>query len=149
MEDRLKWVECFYGNSKKYEIPCVLWDNNVYSNNGGEAHGYLNRKELTWYADGKEVVNKIMNTLGIGDSTSVNDIEADIDINITFNDNELNITTNEWVKYVALFDLTGNLILESTENRINNLGSLKKGIYIVYVDTKKGKVIKKVIKTSL
>ena len=90
-----------------------------------------------------------MNTLGIGDSTSVNDIEADIDINITFNDNELNITTNEWVKYVALFDLTGNLILESTENRINNLGSLKKGIYIVYVDTKKGKVIKKVIKTSL
>lgn len=149
LEDRLKWVECFYGNSKKYGIPCVLWDNNIYANNGGEAHGYLNRKELIWYADGKEVVNKIMNTLGIGDSTGVNDIEADIDINITFNDNELNITSTELVEYVALFDLTGNLILESTEKRISNLGYLKKGIYIVYIDTKKGKVIKKVIKTSL
>ena len=149
LEDRLKWVECLYGNSKKYGIPCVLWDNNIYANNGGEAHGYLNRKELIWYADGKEVVNKIMNTLGIGDSTGVNDIEADIDINITFNDNELNITSTELVEYVALFDLTGNLILESTEKRISNLGYLKKGIYIVYIDTKKGKVIKKVIKTSL
>lgn len=146
LSDRLQWVECFYGSSKKYGIPCVLWDNNVYANNGGEAHGYLNRKGLTWYEDGKEVVNKIMNVLGIGDSTGVNDIETDLDIYVTLSDNQLNIVTEEKVEYVALFDISGNLILEATENEIKELNSLNKGIYIIYIDTKKGKFVRKLIK---
>lgn len=146
LTDRLQWVECFYGNSKKYGIPCILWDNNIYANNGGEAHGYLNRKELTWYADGKEVVNKIMNVLGIGDSTGVNDIEADFDIYVTFSDNQLSIITEEEIEYIALFDISGNLVLKATEKEIKELEGLNKGIYIIYIDTKKGKFIRKLIK---
>lgn len=146
LTDRLQWVECFYGNSKKYGIPCILWDNNKYANNGGEAHGYLNRKELTWYQDGKEVVNKIMNVLGIGDSTGVNDIEADFDIYVTFSDNQLSIITEEEIEYIALFDISGNLVLKATEKEIKELEGLNKGIYIIYIDTKKGKFIRKLIK---
>ena len=54
-EARVDWATAYITQTKKMGIPCVLWDNNVEKNNGGEAHGYLNRSNLTWY-DGSETV---------------------------------------------------------------------------------------------
>lgn len=75
LDNRLEWVDCFYGNAKKFGIPCVLWDNNVYvnSSNAGESHGYLNRASSSWYPDGKVFVDKIMEVLGVGEDPDVDD----------------------------------------------------------------------------
>lgn len=59
---RLAWAECYMKNATEYGIPCVLWDNNVESNNGGEAHGYINRSTETWYYSGGLVVDKLIST---------------------------------------------------------------------------------------
>jgi hypothetical protein len=76
----------------------------------------------------------------------VNDIEADFDIYVTFSDNQLSIITEEEIEYIALFDISGNLVLKATEKEIKELEGLNKGIYIIYIDTKKGKFIRKLIK---
>lgn len=57
---RIAWAEAYMKNATEYGIPCVLWDNNVESNNGGEAHGYINRSALAWYTSGEKVVNKLI-----------------------------------------------------------------------------------------
>lgn len=59
---RLAWAEAYMKNATEYGIPCVLWDNNVESNNGGEAHGYINRSTETWYYSGGLVVDKLIST---------------------------------------------------------------------------------------
>lgn len=59
---RLKWAEAYMRNASEYGIPCVLWDNNVEANNGGEAHGYINRSTEKWYSSGEMVVNKLIST---------------------------------------------------------------------------------------
>ena len=57
---RLAWAESYMKNATEYGIPCVLWDNNVESNNGGEAHGYINRATEEWYYSGGLVVDKLI-----------------------------------------------------------------------------------------
>ncbi|MCH5324152.1 MAG: cellulase family glycosylhydrolase [Eubacterium sp.] len=48
--ERLKWADYFFGKASDLGIPCVLWDNNAYNNSDkGEAHGHLDRKNLSWY----------------------------------------------------------------------------------------------------
>lgn len=50
--ERIKWVEYYCSKAKNAEVACVLWDNMVVypnGNNQAERHGYLNRKNLTWY----------------------------------------------------------------------------------------------------
>lgn len=59
---RVAWAEAYMTYAKKCGIPCVLWDNNVEGNNGGEAHGYVNRSNNTWYTSGEKVVNTLINT---------------------------------------------------------------------------------------
>ena len=59
---RIKWAEAYMRNATEYGIPCVLWDNNVESNNGGEAHGYINRSTEDWYSSGGQVVNTLIST---------------------------------------------------------------------------------------
>lgn len=59
---RLKWAEAYMRNAAEYGIPCVLWDNNVDSNNGGEAHGYINRATEEWYSSGGKVVDMLIST---------------------------------------------------------------------------------------
>lgn len=64
-EARVEWANDYISTMKAYGIPCVLWDNNVIDNPGdpGEAHGYLNRSDLTWYAPSEPVVDEMMKVL--------------------------------------------------------------------------------------
>lgn len=59
---RIKWAEAYMRNATTYGIPCVLWDNNVEKDNGGEAHGYINRASNTWYCSGEKVVDVLIST---------------------------------------------------------------------------------------
>lgn len=59
---RVEWAEFYMENATQYGMPCVLWDNNVESNNGGEAHGYVRRSNNTWYTSGEKVVNALIST---------------------------------------------------------------------------------------
>ncbi len=62
---RVEWAEAYISTTKAYGIPCVLWDNNANQNprDPGEAHGYLNRRELTWYDGSSQVVDKMVEVL--------------------------------------------------------------------------------------
>lgn len=62
-EARVEWAEAYISQTKEMGIPCVLWDNNVEKNNGGEAHGYINRSNLTWYEASEPVVDTMMEVL--------------------------------------------------------------------------------------
>lgn len=68
-EARVEWAKAYITQTKEMGIPCVLWDNNVEKNNGGEAHGYLNRTALTWYEGSETVVDTMMSI--INDDTVV------------------------------------------------------------------------------
>ncbi|MGN0600757.1 MAG: cellulase family glycosylhydrolase [Oscillospiraceae bacterium] len=57
---RVEWAEYYMTLAKEMGIPCVLWDNNVESNGGGEAHGYVNRSNNTWYSASESVVDKLI-----------------------------------------------------------------------------------------
>ncbi|MGN0624354.1 MAG: cellulase family glycosylhydrolase, partial [Oscillospiraceae bacterium] len=69
-DERIKWVDYYYGKAKQYGVPCMLWDNNAYNNpsNAGEAHGHLNRSALSWYDP--NFINEIMSVLGISGGAS-------------------------------------------------------------------------------
>ncbi len=60
---RVEWAKAYISQTKEMGIPCVLWDNNVEKNNGGEAHGYINRSNLTWYEGSETVVDTMMDVL--------------------------------------------------------------------------------------
>ncbi len=62
-EARVEWANDYISTTKTYGIPCVLWDNNVKGNNEGEAHGYLNRSDLTWYEPSEPVVDEMMKVI--------------------------------------------------------------------------------------
>lgn len=62
-EARVEWAEAYISQTKEMGIPCVLWDNNVEKNNGGESHGYINRSNLTWYEASEPVVDKMMEVI--------------------------------------------------------------------------------------
>ncbi|MDE5765111.1 MAG: cellulase family glycosylhydrolase [Ruminococcus sp.] len=60
---RVEWAEAYIKTTKEMGMPCVLWDNNVIANNGGEAHGYLDRKNCTWYEASEPVVDKMVEVM--------------------------------------------------------------------------------------
>lgn len=62
-EARCNWATTYLEVTKAYGIPCVIWDNNVASNNGGEAHGYINRNTLTWNEGSVEVIDTMLDIL--------------------------------------------------------------------------------------
>lgn len=64
-EARVEWANDYISTMKAYGIPCVLWDNNVIDNPGdpGEAHGYLNRSDLSWYAPSEPVIDEMLKVL--------------------------------------------------------------------------------------
>jgi aryl-phospho-beta-D-glucosidase BglC (GH1 family) len=147
LSDRLKWVDAFYGYSKSFGIPCVLWDNNAYvnSSNAGEAHGYLNRKGLTWYEDGKAVVDRIMNVLGIRDTMGVGDVEADLEVYVTFADDNMYVNNDDQIVKVTLYGLGGSVVFETNKGGSYNLGYLNKGVYVICVDTQNGRIVRKIM----
>ena len=57
---RIAWATAYMSYAKECGIPCVLWDNNKESNNGGESHGYVNRSNNTWYSSGEKVVDTLI-----------------------------------------------------------------------------------------
>lgn len=61
---RTEWASYFYGLSKKYTIPCALWDNNAKNGSSkSENHWHLNRKNCKW--GDPDVINAIMNSMGV------------------------------------------------------------------------------------
>jgi aryl-phospho-beta-D-glucosidase BglC (GH1 family) len=62
---RCEWAEYYISETKKYGIPCVLWDNNCISNasDPSEAHGYINRRTLEWYSDSEPVVDTMISVI--------------------------------------------------------------------------------------
>lgn len=62
-EARVEWAKAYISQTKEMGIPCVLWDNNVEKDNGGESHGYINRSNLTWYEGSETVVDTMMDVL--------------------------------------------------------------------------------------
>ncbi len=62
-EARCEWAEAYISTTKAYGFPCVLWDNNVEGNNKGEAHGYLNRSNSTWYTASEPVIDTMIKVL--------------------------------------------------------------------------------------
>jgi hypothetical protein len=148
LNDRLKWVDCFYGYSKSYGIPCVLWDNNIYANNGGEAHGYLNRGSGTsWYPDGKAVVDRIMSVLGITPGTTgVGSANASLDVDLSVANDVLQVEAGCAVERISLFDISGNCVLEAQNCSSCSVSALNKGVYIVRIDTNIGSSVKKIVK---
>lgn len=148
LNDRLKWVDCFYGYSKSYGIPCVLWDNNIYANNGGEAHGYLNRGSGTsWYQDGKAVVDRIMSVLGITPGTTgVSSANASLDVVLSVANDVLQVESGCAVERISLFDISGNCVLEAQNCSSCSVSALNKGVYIVRIDTNIGSSVRKIVK---
>lgn len=45
---RCAWVTYYLTKAKEYGVPCVQWDNNLYTGSG-ELFGLLNRKTCEWY----------------------------------------------------------------------------------------------------
>ena len=59
---RVDWTTQYFETTKKYGIPCVLWDNNIETNPEapGECHGYINRETGEWYSTSLPIINKMM-----------------------------------------------------------------------------------------
>lgn len=70
--ERVKWAEFYATKAKQLNVPIVLWDNNIPSDNGGEAHGYINRSTLQWYSDSDAVVKKLVSAYGNTEKTPSN-----------------------------------------------------------------------------
>lgn len=52
LEDRIKWMNFFITESRKYGITSCLWDNGAWevkNNDYNEKFGYYNRRELNWF----------------------------------------------------------------------------------------------------
>lgn len=67
-EARCDWATAYMETTKAYGFPCVLWDNNVKGENEGEAHGYLDRSNCTWYEPSEPVIDAMLKVL---DSDSI------------------------------------------------------------------------------
>ncbi len=74
-QDRINWAQSYLNKAKSKGIPCVLWDNNVIADpNGpesGECHGYLRRKDCTWYPESAKVVKAMMDVYGISSKMNI------------------------------------------------------------------------------
>lgn len=146
-EDRLKWVEAYYSVTKEFGMPCVLWDNNVFSSNKGEAHGHFNRASLTWYD--QPFIDKIMEVLEI---ESVDNISIDYSLSVGPNpatDNIFVSSDNE-LQNIAIYAMSGTRVMYkeiSGNNAEISVAMLNRGIYNAVVKTELGlNVIKLILK---
>lgn len=60
LEARVDWAEYYVKTATSYGIPCIWWDNGVFTGDG-ENFGLLNRRELTWAYP--EIVDALMKGL--------------------------------------------------------------------------------------
>lgn len=60
LSDREDWFNYYLSTAKKYNVCCVLWDNNSPNNsNESERFGYINRSTCEWYFP--TLIDQIMN----------------------------------------------------------------------------------------
>lgn len=146
-EDRLNWVEAYYGVTKKFGMPAILWDNNVFENNGGEAHGHLNRKTLKWYD--QAFINKIMEVLEI---ESVDNISIDNSMSIGPNpaENTIFISAENELQNITIYSMSGTQVMykEISGNSAEiSVSMLNRGIYNAVVKSELGiNIIKLILK---
>ncbi len=146
-EDRVKWAEAYYTITKKYGMPAILWDNNVYKSNRGEAHGHFNRKELTWYD--QEFIQKIMDVLGI---ESVENISIDYSLSIGPNPatNTIYVSSDNELQNISIYSTSGTRVMFkeiSGNNAEIGISMLNRGIYNAVVKTELGiNIIKLILK---
>ncbi len=146
-EDRLKWVEAYYSVIKEYGMPAVLWDNNVFKSNAGEAHGHFNREELTWYD--RPFIQKIMDVLGIQD---VDNISIDYSLSVGPNpaSNNIYVSADNELQNITIYTTSGARVLYkeiSGSNAEIGISMLNRGIYNAVVTTEYGvNVIKLILK---
>ena len=63
---RVDWTTQYFETTKKYGIPCVLWDNGQKKDasdpnqNPGEVHGYIDRETGEWFENNLPIINKMM-----------------------------------------------------------------------------------------
>lgn len=63
---RVEWTTQYFETTKKYGIPCVLWDNGQKKDasdpkqNPGEVHGYIDRNTGEWYENNLPIIDKMM-----------------------------------------------------------------------------------------
>lgn len=146
-EDRLKWVEAYYSVTKEYGMPAILWDNNVFKDNKGEAHGHFNREELTWYD--RAFISKIMDVLEI---ESVENISIDYSLSIAPNPatNNIYVSADNELQNITIFTASGTRVMYkeiSGNNAEIGISMLNRGIYNAVVKTELGiNVIKLILK---
>lgn len=146
-DDRLEWVEVYYNVTKKYGMPSVLWDNNIYRSNKGEAHGHLNRNELKWYD--QAFIQKIMDVLGI---ESVDNISIDYSLSIGPNPatNIINVSADNELQNITIYSASGTRVMSqeiSGNNAEIGISMLNRGIYNAVVKTELGiNIIKLILK---
>ena len=118
-EDRCRWATYYLSKAKEQGIPCVLWDNNAPSSNGGEAHGYLYRKGNTWYPDSKPVVQAMMDVYGVQatlpDYVEVTDPKFDF-ANLPIGDDWVELYKNEAGDTLKVWE---NFSVPGWENYVN------------------------------
>lgn len=117
---RIAWAKYYMQKAKTLGVPCVLWDNNVYTNNSGsgEAHGHLNRAGLCWYDS--NFIKALISAWG-GTYTEPPKIEVDFSSLVGTELFSGEATSNSWGQAVSL-DIGANKAIE--------LSQLKSGVEI-------------------
>ncbi|ADU21423.1 cellulase family glycosylhydrolase [Ruminococcus albus] len=104
-EDRVRWAKSYLSKAKEKGIPCVLWDNNVIGANDGEAHGYLNRANCTWYTNSKPVIEAMMEVYDINSNTGG-------EVNSNYIWSKVNVGSN----WIELFKSNDGRTIEAWKN---------------------------------
>ena len=104
-EDRVRWAKSYLSKAKEKGIPCVLWDNNVIGANDGEAHGYLNRANCTWYTNSKPVIEAMMEVYNINSNTGG-------EVNSNYIWSKVNVGSN----WIELFKSNDGRTIEAWKN---------------------------------
>ncbi len=146
-EDRIEWTKAYYSTTKKFGMPAVLWDNNVYKKNGGEAHGHLDRVNLQWYDP--EFIQTIMDVLEI---ESVDNISIDYTLTVGPNPttDKLFVSADNELQNIKVYSMSGVNVMNkslSGNNAEIMVSELNRGIYNAVVKTEIGvNVIKLILK---
>ncbi|MBR1662725.1 MAG: cellulase family glycosylhydrolase [Ruminococcus sp.] len=98
------WASYYYTQAEKYDIPAVLWDNNVRSNpdGPGECHQHFDRSSLTW-AD-PTFIKAIMDTVVQDTEPDKEGLPGDADENGDVNINDVLIIQ----QFIAEWKVTVN-----------------------------------------
>ena len=73
---RVNWAKSYLTKAKAAGIPCVLWDNNIVGRSDGEAHGYLNRSNNTWYSQSVPVLNAMMEAVSTTTGSTTPEVDT-------------------------------------------------------------------------